>query len=277
MNSVEKKIPNQGKRRRVVNIWENTPSTLKILSSDTSIRSVRIEGISGSIHTRSLAERTESPEREQRVKMWTDEFDLSLLPKNIEELSIVGFSQIGFGFDLTSLSGHRNLQHIELDCKDFIDLRPLEALPLLTHLRVSGVVGIHLLSSPTLKTLDLSNGRLIYPYVMPDVFRRYYERIKAKDVINLRHLDGCTNLESIDLRRNVLGAIDLSPFLDIQVGKNGSLPKIDLRNNQHLVAVYLPNGVIPNGGSTDSFIKVDSNVLIFSDYGRYKMLIAEEL
>ncbi|MFW9913120.1 MAG: hypothetical protein ACFFEU_11645 [Candidatus Thorarchaeota archaeon] len=198
---------------------------------------------------------------------------------NLKQLSdriYIRTKQLNHRINLEPLSECHALQHLNISCEDYVDLRPLEACAKLVYLHVTGVIGLHLLSSPFLRKLDLSNGVLVNPWESYTMIP-YKDKIKKDDVLDLRQLDGCESLERIDLSRNYLRTMELDIFREIEVGgRRGTIPMIDLRTNP-LIAVYLPDGLIPKGHRIDDYLRVDSDVPVINDFDKYGRYIAEQL
>ncbi|MFX1607122.1 MAG: hypothetical protein ACFFDD_14605 [Promethearchaeota archaeon] len=229
------------------------PTELRQLSDNTEITSVCIE---------------QKRESSGIVNEHLRGTDLSLLPRNIRQLTLIHLP-VGEEISLRPLREYPQLEQIEILCDDmdFIDLRFLERCPALSTLRVRGVIGIHLFSSGTLTSLDLSNGSLLSPYPLPNRYRDIYTRIDKTQALDLQQLDGCKNLEYLDLSNNkFLLALRLDMFPTFR--RTRSLPRIDLRGNDLQIA-YLPNYILPEDHTAEDYVVLDRSVLFTHDLSHY--------
>jgi hypothetical protein len=239
---------------RDLNVESPSFSTeLRQLADNTEITSVRIESKGDS---------------SEIVNEHLRETDLSLLPRNIEQLTLMHLP-VGEEIDLKPLRDYPQLEQIEILCDDmdFIDLRPLQRCPSLSTLCVRGVIGIHLFSSETLRNLDLSKGSLVSPYPLPNKYRDIYTRIDKTQALDLQQLDMCKNLEYLNLSNNpYLLALRLDMFPTFR--RTRSLPRIDLRGND-LEIVYLPNYMLPEDRTAEDYVVLDRSVLFTNDMSHY--------
>ena len=147
------------------------------------------------------------------------------------------------------------LTDVTLSCLQYVDASALGSCPKLQTLHIGPLDSIHdsdwsdsvwvrwggrrytfgvtLPSSKSLRSLDLSENYLTYPYWSdPDAA----ETIGESEQLDLSQLHVCSRLEHINLQMNGLHFIDLRQMTDIERVNNMPLPVVDLRNN-HLVAV----------------------------------------
>jgi hypothetical protein len=214
--------------------------------------------------------------KEVRLKFCIDSIDFLSDLEKIEQVEVeTRVSRL----DLSPISSCASLRDFSISGNDYIDLRPLESCHKLRNLEVWGdLIGVHLLSSPSIKKLSLSACRLVYPWETHAMYPHrssppFPPRIrKREELLDLSQLDGCKQLESINLSDNNLYTLELDVFYGIRVGKRaGKIPKFDLRNNP-LIAVYLPDGLIPDGCRTEDYILIDDGIPIIDCpgyYGRY--------
>jgi hypothetical protein len=235
--------------QRTFAIEKYTPQQMAQLAKQKNLKFIRLEC---------------KDSQSENFGLWFDRLNLSVFPNDLETLDLAGFpDDLMTQLDLNELSTYPKLRRLQIECHDmdFIDLRPLESCPSLTDLTVRGVIGMHLLSSPVLRTLDLSLGNLLYPYPLPDKYKSINSRINELQVLDFRQLDGCTMLEEVILRRNTyLRAIRLDAFVHIRTSTNlFNLPRIDLRGNK-LVGLYVPQVLIPEDRTVEDYILADSPV-----------------
>ena len=147
------------------------------------------------------------------------------------------------------------LTDVTLSCLQYVDASALTSCPKLQTLHIGPLDSIHdsdrsdsawvrwggrrytfgvtLPSSKSLRSLDLSENYLTYPYWSdPDAA----ETIGESEQLDLTQLHGCSRLERINLQMNGLNFIDLRQMTDIERANNMPLPVVDLRNN-YLIAV----------------------------------------